>query len=102
MTYDYSAVSARLGWAYQGANITSYGDGSASPSGDTYFYAHSQLDGSVIYNFSPRVQIQLQGLNLNNAVFGFFAGTPSHDYAIQREYYGRTIYLGAKYNIGAM
>jgi TonB-dependent receptor len=102
LTYDYSAVSGRLGWAYQGANITSYGDGTASPSGDTYFYAHSQLDGSVIYNFSPRVQIQLQGLNLNNAVFGFFSGTPKHDYAIQREYYGRTIYLGAKYNIGAI
>ena len=102
LTYDYSAVSARLGWAYQGPNITSYGDGSASPAGDTYFYAHSQLDGSVIYNFSPRVQIQLQGLNLNDAVFGFFAGTPAHDYAIQREYYGRTIYLGAKYNVGAM
>ncbi|HEY8850935.1 MAG TPA: TonB-dependent receptor, partial [Gemmatimonadaceae bacterium] len=80
LTYDYSAVSGRLGWAYQGANITSYGDGSASPAGDTYFYAHSQLDGSVIYNFSPRVQIQLQGLNLNNAVFGFFSGTPKHDY----------------------
>ncbi|MDQ6770271.1 MAG: TonB-dependent receptor, partial [Gemmatimonadota bacterium] len=102
LTYDYSAVSARLGWAYQGANITSYGDGTASPSGDTYFYAHSQLDGSVIYNFSPRVQIQLQGLNLNNAVFGFFSGTPNHEYATQREYYGRTIYLGAKYNIGAI
>ena len=56
----------------------------------------------MIYNFNPRVQIQLQGLNLNNAVFGFFAGTPGHDYAIQREYYGRTIYLGAKYNIGAL
>ena len=102
LTYDYSAVSARLGWAYQGANITSYGDGSASPAGDTYFYAHSQLDGSIIYNFNPRVQIQLQGLNLNNAVFGFFSGNQKHDYAIQREYYGRTIYLGAKYNIGAM
>lgn len=102
LTYDYSAVSGRLGWAYQGANITSYGDGTASPTGDTYFYAHSQLDGSIIYNFSPRVQILLQGLNLNNAVFGFFSGTPMHDYAIQREYYGRTIYLGAKYNIGAI
>jgi TonB-dependent receptor len=102
LTYDYSAVSARLGWAYQGANITSYGDGTASPTGDTYFYSHSQVDGSIIYNFNPRVQIQLQGLNLNNAVFGFFAGNPQHDYAIQREYYGRTIYLGAKYNIGAM
>jgi len=98
-TYDYGPVSSRIGWAYQGANISSYGDGSATPSGDTYFYAHSQVDASVIYNFTSRVQIQLQGLNLNNAVFGFFSGTPKHDYAIQREYYGRTIYLGGKYSI---
>ena len=56
----------------------------------------------MIYNSSTRVQVQVQGMKLNNAVFGFFSGTPNHDYAIQREYYGRTIYLGAKYNIGAM
>lgn len=98
-TYDYGPISSRIGWAYQGANIQSYGDGSATPSGDTYFYAHSQIDASIIYNFTQRVQVQLQGLNLNNAVFGFFSGTPQHDYAIQREYYGRTIYLGAKYNL---
>ena len=99
LTYDYGAVSARAGWAYQGANITSYGDGSATPSGDTYYYAHSQVDASIIYNISPRLQVQLQGLNLNDAVFGFFVGNPTHDYAIQREYYGRTIYLGAKYSL---
>lgn len=79
------------------ANITSYGDGSPSPTGDTYYYAHSQVDASVILTIDPRLQAQLQGLNLNNAVFGFFSGTPDHDYAIQREFYGRTIYLGLKY-----
>jgi len=99
LTYDYGPVSARAGWAYQGANITSYGDGSATPTGDTYFYAHSQIDASIIYNFNTRLQVQLQGLNLNNAVFGLFTGTPTHDYSIQREYYGSTIYFGAKYNI---
>lgn len=98
-TYDYGPVSSRVGWAYEGANIQSYGDGSATPNGDTYFYAHSQIDASVIYNFTPRVQVQLQGLNLNNAVFGFFSGTPQRDFAIQREYYGRTIYLGGKFSI---
>jgi hypothetical protein len=51
----------------------------------------------VIYSLSNRVQIQLQALNLNNAVFGFFNGTPSQDFAIQREYYERTIYMGVKY-----
>lgn len=99
LTYDYGPVSARAGWAYQGANITSYGDGSATPTGDTYFYAHSQIDASIIYNFNTRLQVQVQGLNLNNAVFGLFTGTPTHDYSIQREYYGSTIYFGAKYNI---
>ncbi|HEY2064456.1 MAG TPA: TonB-dependent receptor, partial [Gemmatimonadaceae bacterium] len=99
LTYELGPIAARGAWAYQGANITSYGDGLPDGLGDTYFYAHSQIDASVLFNVSPRVQLQLQGLNLNNAVFGFFQGTPDHDYAIQREYYGRTLYLGAKYGI---
>jgi TonB-dependent receptor len=99
LTYDYQKVSGRVGVAYQGASITSYGDGSASPTGDTYYYAHTQVDASVTLNADARLQVQLQGLNLNNAAFGFFSGTPGHDYAIQREYYGRTVYLGLKYGI---
>ena len=102
LTYDYSAISSRIGWAYQGANISSYGDGTPTPNGDTYFYEHSQLDGSLIYTINPQIQLQLQVLNLNNAVFGFYSGTPDRAYAIQREYYGRTIYLGAKYNLGSL
>ena len=101
LTYDYSAFSSRIGWAYQGANISSYGDGTPTPNGDTYFYEHSQLDGSIIYTINPQIQLQLQVLNLNNAVFGFFSGKPDRGFAIQREYYGRTIYLGAKYNLGS-
>ena len=97
LTYELGPISARGAWAYQGANIVSYGDGLPDGNGDTYFYAHSQIDASLLFTVSPKVQIQLQGLNLNNAVFGFFQGTPDHDYSVQREYYGRTIYLGAKY-----
>ena len=59
----------------------------------------SGLDASFLYTLSPRMQLQVQGLNLNNAVFGFFQGSPSHDFSIQREYYGRTIYMGAKYGL---
>jgi TonB-dependent receptor len=99
LMYDLGPISARGAWAYQGANIVSYGDGLADGLGDTYFYAHSQIDASLLYTVSPRVQLQIQGLNLNNAVFGFFQGSPSHDYAIQREYYGRTLYMGAKYGL---
>lgn len=99
LTYDYGLISGRAAWAYQGANIVNYGDGTATAAGDTYFYAHSQIDASLIYNFTRRIQVQLQGLNLNNAVFGFFNGMPRQDYAIQREYYGRTFYLGSKVNL---
>jgi TonB-dependent receptor len=97
LTYERGRISSRLAWTYNGANIAQYGDGSPTAGGDTYFYAHSQLDGSLIMNVAPWVQVQLQVLNINNAVFGFFAGTPSHPYNIQREYYGQTFYLGMKY-----
>ncbi|MFI5233134.1 MAG: TonB-dependent receptor [Gemmatimonadales bacterium] len=96
-TYSYGRVYARLAWVYQGANIASYGDGSSDPtSGDTYFYAHSQIDASLYITVMEGTQLQLQALNLNNAVFGFFNGTPDHQYDIQREYYGRTFYLGVR------
>ena len=97
VTYDRGPVSVRVAWTYNGANIAAYGDGTATANGDNYFYAHSQIDGSVIFNVAPWVQLQLMALNLNNAVFGFFNGTPSHAYNVQREYYGTTLYVGAKY-----
>ncbi len=76
--------------------IQYYGDGTPTPSGDTYFYQHGQFDGSIVYNATPDVQIQAQVLNINNAVFGFYQGTPDHQYNIQREYYRQTFFLGTK------
>jgi TonB-dependent receptor len=97
LLYDSPRFSVRAAWQYQGANITSYADGTATAGGDTYFYAHSQIDASVIFNLTRDVSLQLQGLNLNNAVFGFFNGTPDAQFNIQREYYGRSVIFGAKY-----
>jgi TonB-dependent receptor len=97
LTYDRGPVSSRIAWTYNGANIAGYGDGSASPTGDNYFYSHSQIDASLILNVTRTVQLQLMVLNINNAVFGFFNGTPDHAYNFQREYYGQTFYGGMKY-----
>ncbi|HYK82254.1 MAG TPA: TonB-dependent receptor [Gemmatimonadales bacterium] len=97
LTYDRGLVSARASWTYNGRYLASYGDGTATATGDTYFYQHSQIDASVIYSMTSDVAIQFQALNLNNAQFGFFQGTPGQRFDIQREYYGRTFYLGAKY-----
>jgi TonB-dependent receptor len=95
-TYDKWPISARLGWTFNGTMIQYYGDGTPTPSGDTYFYQHGQFDGSIVYNATPDVQIQAQVLNINNAVFGFYQGTPDQRYNIQREYYRQTFFLGTK------
>ena len=100
LTYDSRRLSARAAWQYQGANITSYGDGTATASGDTYFYAHSQIDASLMINLRPNVQVQIQGLDLNNAVFGIYNGVPGTEFSIQREYYGRTVIFGMRYPLG--
>ena len=97
VTYDKGPISARVAWTYNGANIMSYGDGTSTANGDNYFYAHSQIDASAIITLTSTVQVQLQVLNINNAVFGFFNGTPDHAYDVQREYYGQTFYFGLKY-----
>jgi TonB-dependent receptor len=96
VTYDRAPFSARLGWTYNGAMISSYGDGTPTPTGDTYFCAHGQVDGSLVYSATRNIQIQAQVLNINNAPFGFFIGTPGQQYNIQREYYKQTFFLGTK------
>jgi hypothetical protein len=58
--------------------------------------AHGQVDGSIVYNATRAVQLQAQVLNINRAVFGFYQGTPDHQFNIQREYYSQTFFLGTK------
>jgi TonB-dependent receptor len=95
--YTYGPLSARVAWVYQGPNITGYGDGTSNPTtGDGYFYAHAQVDGSLYINVTNATQVQFQLLNINDAVFGFFSGTVSHQFDVQREYYGRTFYFGLR------
>jgi hypothetical protein len=95
--YAYGPVSARVAWVYQGPNIGAYGDGTSNAvTGDNYFYAHAQLDGSLYISMTNLTQIQLQILNANDAVFGFFNGTLRHQFDTQREFYGRTLYFGLR------
>jgi hypothetical protein len=102
LLYDYGRFSARFAWAYQAAMLSatggnSSGDGTSSAAtGDNWFYAHSQLDASVQYAATPSTTLQVQFLNINNAVFGFFNGTLNHQYDLQREYYGPTFYVGVR------
>ena len=96
LTYDQVPFSGRIGWTYNGAMIDAYGDGTPTANGDNYFYPHAQVDASVVYNAARDVQLQFMVLNMNNAVFGFYQGTPGHEFSFQREYYGPTFFFGTK------
>ncbi|MEP6494157.1 MAG: TonB-dependent receptor [bacterium] len=102
LTYDSRRVSARAAWQYQGESITSYGDGTPTPSGDNWFLPHSQLDASLTVDLRDDVSLQLSGLNLNNAVFGFYNGNSAAQFSGQREYYGRSVIMSVKYGFGAL
>ena len=101
LTYDSRRVSGRAAWQYQGESITSYGDGSATPAGDNWFLPHSQLDASLTVELRTDVSV-LSGLNLNNAVFGFYNGNSQAKFSGQREYYGRSLIMSVKYGFGAI
>lgn len=102
-TYDYGRVSGRVGLAYNGPNIYQYNfvdgvpGGLAGPSGDVYEYTHFQVDAQFSYWLNHRLQLTVQGLNLNNAVFGFYQG--SSQFPIQREFYHPTYSLGLRWTL---
>ena len=100
-TWDRGRFSIRVGLSYNQASIYSYQYTDGTPGGvkgplsDIYFYSHFQVDaqGSVLLGHG--LTFVMYGLNLNNAVFGFYQG--SAQYMIQREYYEPTIAAGFRW-----
>jgi TonB-dependent receptor len=112
-SYEYRRYSSHLGISYNGANIMAYqyystasgisecGNPNPNPTasaplngpingpcGDNYFYPHLQVDAQLGVRMYRGLQLEVQGLNLNNEVFGFYNGSPQ--YMTQREYYKPT------------
>jgi TonB-dependent receptor len=102
-TYDHGRLSTRVGLAYNGANIFQYffvdgaPGGIKGPSGDVYLYSHFQVDAQGSYYLGRGLTAIVSGLNLNNAVFGFYMGSPQ--YFIQREYYRPTYTFGFRWDL---
>jgi TonB-dependent receptor len=114
-TYDRGRVSLRVGLAYNGANIFQYAfrdlqanpapppnftpnpppGGIHGPGGDVYLYSHFQVDAQGSFRIRRGLNFVVGGLNLNNAVFGFYNGDPK--YPIQREYYKPTYTFGFRW-----
>jgi TonB-dependent receptor len=112
LTYDRSRFSARLGVTHNGASIYQYNyhnvaadgtvdptispGGPTGPNGDVFLYSRTQVDAQVSFRFAGGAEVYANGLNLNNAVFGFYNGSPRN--TIQREYYGMSTSFGVRLN----
>ncbi|MGA1983757.1 MAG: TonB-dependent receptor [Acidobacteriaceae bacterium] len=111
-TYDTRRFSARVGLAYDQASLFQYmyvspgyvpgadasGLGPKGPSGDIFTLTHFQVDVQASYRFWKGLSAVVDGLNLNNEVFGYYQG--STQFVNQREYYKPTYTGGLRYTLG--
>jgi TonB-dependent receptor len=116
-TYDTKRLSVRAGLAYDSYSRFSYNFvdpsllptpatgtlstdpynlGPNGPQGDIYTLTHFQVDAQASYRFCKGISAVVSGLNLNNEVFGYYAG--STQFVNQREYYKPTYTAGLRYN----
>ena len=108
-TYDKARFSMRFGVSHNDANIAAYNYtvtdptlihdpivGLKGPTGDNYFYAHTQFDVQGSYRLGKGFRLIVSGLNLSNEVFGFYNG--STIYPTQREYYHPTVSAGVRWS----
>jgi TonB-dependent receptor len=112
--YEFGRFGAHMGVSYNGSNIDAYqyfstdsnqpgvcGNTNPNPTpdaplngpingpcGDNYFYPHFQVDAQMSVRVYRGLKFEVEGLNLNNEVFGFYNG--SEQYMTQREYYKPT------------
>jgi TonB-dependent receptor len=107
-TYDKRRFSMRFTASHNDANISFYNYshtdaatdkdpilGIHGPTGDVYFYAHTQYDIQGSYRIHKGLQFIASGLNLSNEPFGFYQG--SGVYPIQREFYKPTVSFGMRW-----
>src|SRR5216683_1070403 len=108
VTYDKSRFSMRFAVSHNDANIAFYNYshtdaatdkdpilGIKGPTGDVYFYAHTQFDIQGSYRIAKGLRFEASGLNLSNEVFGFYQG--STIYPVQREFYKPTVSFGFRW-----
>jgi TonB-dependent receptor len=103
-SYATKRAMVELGISYDGPNIATYqwqtGDvGTVTgPYGDNYFYERTQVDAQATYYLGRGISLTASEENANNAVFGFYNGSP--EYMTQREYYKPIYYGGLRWTLG--
>jgi TonB-dependent receptor len=122
--YEFGRYGVHLGMSYNGANINAYqyyatssgiaecnNGGNPNPTaanplngpingpcGDNYYYPHFQVDSQISARIYRGLQLQVEGLDMNNEVFGFYNGSPQ--YMTQREYYKPTYIASLRWTSG--
>ncbi len=82
-------------YQYQSTGPGAVPYGVTGPNGDNYFYAHTQVDAQASFYIGKGFTVLGLGENMNNAVFGFYNGSPQ--YMVQREYYKPTYTGGIRW-----
>jgi TonB-dependent receptor len=111
-SYQLGRFEVHTGISYNGANDNAYQyfNNQADPSnntagppngplGDNYFFPHLQVDAQAGARLYRSLHLLVEGLNLNNEVFGFYNGSPQ--YMTQREYYKPTYSASLRWTSGA-
>jgi TonB-dependent receptor len=106
-SYATKRALVTVGISHNGSNIYAYqymdsgpnpvSFGVTGPNGDNYFYSHTQVDAKATYYIGKGFTAEAIGENMNNAVFGFYNGSPQ--YMVQREYYKPTYTAGLRFNL---
>jgi hypothetical protein len=73
--------------------------GPKGPLADNYFYPHMQVDAQASVRLVKGLALTVDGLNMNNEVFGFYNGSPQ--YMTQREYYKPTYSASLRWTLAA-
>jgi TonB-dependent receptor len=120
--YEFGRYGAHMGMSYNSSNINAYQYYSTAsgiavcnngpnpnagplngpingPCGDNYFYPHFQTDAQISARIYRGLRLEVEGLNLNNEVFGFYNGSPQ--YMTQREYYKPTYSASLRWTSGS-
>ena len=121
--YEFGRYGAHMGASYNSSNIDAYQYFSTAsgiqscnnpnpnpadpllngpingPCGDNYFYPHFQTDAQMSARIYRGLHLEVEGLNLNNEVFGFYNGSPQ--YMTQREYYKPTYSASLRWTSGS-
>jgi TonB-dependent receptor len=95
--YETGPVSARLALNYKSPYLLELGNDILNPAQDRIVDQQKQLDFSLSYQLTPKLQLLLEGSNLNNEKYYVYQG--SKPLNAQYEAYGRTWKISLKASV---